>query len=147
MGLKASTCTGGSICPMTATRLRNPIILQPQSQLRNEIWEFQQRQQESRQRRTKSQDLESTSSDDDNNDENQFWSNEVKTCNFGNSREQEIQYQLARDRIPETPAYPATSLYQAMASWWVPTSQQDRKAAYRCTKKNFTEHIFLMTLC
>ena len=101
---------------MTATRLKNPIVLQPQPQLRSEIWQFQERQQECRQR-AKSGDLESSSSDED--DDSQFWSSDLKTSNFSNRREQEIQYQLARDRIPQSPAYPSHSIYQSLASWYV----------------------------
>ena len=102
---------------MTAARLKNPIILQPQPQLRSEIWEFQQRQQESRQQRARNIELETSSSDDDDTDYH-FWSNDLKTSNLSNRREHDIQYQLARDRIPEAPAYPSTSLYQSLASWY-----------------------------
>ena len=102
---------------MTATRLKNPIILQPQSKLRSEIWQFQQRQQESRQQRARSSlEVESSSSDEDN--DSQFWSNDLRTSDFNNRREQDIQYQLARDRIPEAPAYSSTSFYQSLASWY-----------------------------
>ena len=102
---------------MTATRLRNPIILQPQTKLRSEIWRYQKQLAESRQQQVKARKVVYSTPLAEEDDS--WGGNFLERGDLDNKREQDVQHQLAADRIPTVPALSTTSLYQALISWSV----------------------------
>jgi len=57
---------------------------------------------------------------EDEDADSDFWRSSFQTdrlTNLANKKEQDVQYQLARDRIPSTPAESGPPLYQVMLSW------------------------------